>query len=77
MIQETHLGLIIQGENQLLTNVMYFKSKFNRNIGDFVTYEGKKYKVYYIGTSRNNVITFLNTLIKGQNKLVRKFGHVL
>ena len=58
-----HLGCAEFTDGFGLTGVMYFKSKFNREVGEKMTYQGKAYKVVVIGESKNCVIGFLNKII--------------
>ena len=69
MIQETHLGLVKFTEETGITAVKYLKSKFNRELGETINFDGTTYKVGVIASNRNEVISTLNSLIRKQNKL--------
>lgn len=68
---ENHLGLVII-ENDKLVAAKYYVSKFQRELGDVINYEGVKYQVGVIGTDRSSVVNYLNTIIKDQNAITRK-----
>jgi len=70
---ENHIGLV-KIENGKLIAVQYYASKFERELGDVINYEGKAYNVGVIGGSRNVVVNKLNIFIKNQNRLNRKIN---
>ena len=70
-IKITHVGLVKFDEKNGLTKVAYFKSKFEKNLGDVMTHEGDKMNVGVIADDRENVIIGLNRLISMQNKITR------
>lgn len=73
MIKETHIGLVIMNsDNTDLIEARYTLSKFNRELGDTMTIDNKKYRVGIIGDSRNAVISELNKIIKAKNKITRR-----
>jgi len=73
MIKETHVGLVIMNsDNTELIEARYVNSKWERELGDVMTIDNKKYRVGVIGDTRNDVIQYLNKIIKGQNKIVRR-----
>lgn len=73
MIKETHVGLVIMNsDNTELLEARYENSKFERELGDIMTIDNKKYRVGVIGDTRDDVIQYLNKIIKGQNKIVRR-----
>jgi len=63
----THTG-IIKIVNGKIMAVVYYPSKFERKIGDKITYDGISGVVAVIGKSRNEVIDELNGFIKRANK---------
>lgn len=67
----TQIGLtkVVNGK---LVAVRYMESKFERNLGDKITYEGSLMIVSVIGTDRNDVIRQLNVLIREANAIVAK-----
>ena len=67
---DNHIGLI-RIQNNKLTAVQYYVSKFERNLGDKINYAGTEYQVAIIGEDRNDVISNLNILIKQQNQINR------
>ena len=73
MIKETHIGLVIMNsDNTDFIEVRYTLSKFDRQLGDTMTIDNKKYRVGIIGDSRNAVISELNKMIKAKNKITRR-----
>ena len=67
---DNHIGLI-KIQNNKLVAVQYYVSKFDRDLGDKINYQGTEYQVAVIGEDRNDVISSLNVLIKQQNKINR------
>lgn len=77
-MQVYHTGLVSLNVDQtLLQSVRYFPSKFRRELGDTINYDGKKYTVGVIADDRNSVIRTLNDLIKTQNSIIRKQNKIL
>ncbi|MDB9801104.1 hypothetical protein OAB94_01880 [Flavobacteriaceae bacterium] len=73
MINITHVGLVILNSTKtMVVDCMTMKSKFERQLGDIMVVDGKKYVVGVIGQSRNEVVDYLNSIIKLQNKNIRK-----
>tara|TARA_R110000744_G_scaffold97622_4_gene188654 strand:+ start:4897 stop:5196 length:300 start_codon:yes stop_codon:yes gene_type:complete len=73
MIKETHVGLVIMNlDNTELLEARYICSKFERELGSYMTIDSKKYRVGIIGDTRNAVISELNQIIKAKNKIVRR-----
>lgn len=75
-----HLGLVEFSESFGLTSAMYFKSKFDRKVGEKLTFESKSYRVAVIGDNRNEVIRGLNSLIRFANersKVMAKYQPIL
>jgi len=69
MIQETHLGLVKFTKEAGIIAVIYYKSKFKRELGDTINFNNTTYKVGVIANNRNEVISTLNSLIYKQNKI--------
>ena len=75
-MKSSHVGLVkIQGNR--IVHVRYYESKFERNLGDSITYEGVNFKVAFVGESRNEVIEALNEVIRQQNAIVRREQKVI
>ena len=55
-----------------LYGVQYYKSKWERNLGDTLTIDGEKWLVGIIGDTRNDVISALNEIVKKQNSIINK-----
>ena len=66
----THVGLV-EIFNNKIKKVKYFESKFSRELGDTLNYDGKPMRVAVIGEDKNSVIEALNEIVKKQNKIVR------
>jgi len=62
---------LVKYEKGFLVGVKYMETKWEKKLGDTMSFEGRVYKVDYIGTSRNDVIDYLNVLIRRQNKIIR------
>lgn len=75
-MKASHVGLVkVQGNR--IVHVRYYESKFERSVGDSITYEGVNFKVAFIGESRNEVIEALNEVIRQQNAIVRREQKVI
>ena len=73
MIKEMNLGLVKMNESKTeLYGVQYYKSKWERNLGDSLTIDGEKWLVGIIGDTKNDVISALNVIIKKQNSIINK-----
>ena len=73
MIKEMNLGLVKMNESKTeLYGVQYYKSKWERNLGDTLTIDGEKWLVGIIGDTRNDVISALNDIVKKQNSIINK-----
>jgi len=73
MIKEMNLGLVKMNESKTeLYGVQYYKSKWERNLGDTLTIDGTKWLVGIIGDTRNDVISALNEIVKKQNSIINK-----
>ena len=73
MIKEMNLGLVKMNESKTeLYGVQYYKSKWERNLGDTLTIDGTKWLVGMIGDTKNDVISALNVIIKKQNSIINK-----
>ena len=64
-----HIGLVKKDSNGAIIAVKYYVSKFEREVGDVMNFEGSRWTVEYVGTSRNDVIDVLNTEISKINKI--------
>lgn len=72
-MQVYHTGLVILNEDKTrLQSIRYFPSKFRRELGDTINYDGQKYTVGVIADDRNSVIRTLNDFIKKQNSVIRQ-----
>jgi len=68
-----NLGLVKMNESKTeLYGVQYYKSKWERNLGDTLTIDGEKWLVGIIGDTRNDVISALNDIVKKQNSIINK-----
>ncbi len=73
MIKEMNLGLVKMNESKTeLYGVQYYKSKWERNLGDTLTIDGEKWLVGIIGDTKNGVISALNEITKKQNSIINK-----
>ena len=73
MLKEMNLGLVKMNESKTqLYGVQYYKSKWERNLGDTLNIDGEKWLVGIIGDTKNDVISALNTIIKKQNSIINK-----
>ena len=73
MIKEMNLGLVKMNESKTeLYGVQYYKSKWERNLGDTLTIDGEKWLVGIIGDTKNGVISDLNDIVKKQNSIINK-----
>jgi hypothetical protein len=73
MIKEMNLGLVKMNESKTeLYGVQYYKSKWERNLGDTLTIDGEKWLVGMIGDTKNGVISALNEIVKKQNSIINK-----
>ena len=73
MLKEMNLGLVKMNESKTqLYGVQYYKSKWERNLGDTLNIDGEKWLVGIIGDTKRDVISALNEIISKQNKIVRK-----
>jgi hypothetical protein len=73
MIKEMNLGLVKMNESKTeLYGVQYYKSKWERNLGDALTIDGEKWLVGIIGDTKNGVISALNEIVKKQNSIINK-----
>lgn len=73
MIKEMNLGLVKMNESKTeLYGVQYYKSKWERNLGDTLTIDGEKWLVGIIGDTKNGVISALNDIVKKQNSIINK-----
>ena len=68
---QNHLGLVIIENNKLIA-AEYYASKFERELGDVINYDGVKYQVGVIGKNKISVVEALNSLIAKQNKINRE-----
>ena len=55
MIQETHLGLVKFTKEAGIIAVIYYKSKFKRELGDTINFNNTIYKVGVIANNRNEL----------------------
>jgi hypothetical protein len=73
MLKEMNLGLVRMNESKTeLYGVQYYKSKWERNLGDTLNIDGTKWLVGIIGDTKNDVISALNKIIKKQNSIINK-----
>jgi len=71
MTKETHVGLVRFGADESLIGVRYYKSKFEKELGDPMKIDGDSMSVAVIAANRNEVVDRLNRLITIQNKVTR------
>ena len=55
-----------------ITKVQYLESKFDREPGDVMVYDGERMNVGVVGNDRDSVIAGINDVIREQNRLDRK-----
>lgn len=67
MKTENHTGLAKISPTGQLTSIVYYNSKFPREVGDRITYEGVPMVVIVVAVSRNTAILDLNYFIKHAN----------
>lgn len=65
------LGLV-RIKDQKLLGVQYYDSAWNRELGDLMIIDGRKWRVGIIGESRNEIIIELNKITKKYNSIIRK-----
>jgi len=63
---------IVRIEDQKLTGAQYFDSAWDRELGDVLSIDGRKWRVAMIGESRNQIINELNKITKKYNSIIRK-----
>lgn len=60
-----NLGLVKMNDSKTeLYGVQYYKSKWERNLGDTLTIDGEKWFVGIIGDTKKEVISALNEITK-------------
>jgi hypothetical protein len=67
MATENHTGLAKISPDGRLVMVVYYNSKFAREIGDRITYEGTPMVVAVVEDTRNKVIMKMNQFISYAN----------
>ncbi len=68
-----NLGLVKMNESKTqLYGVQYYKSKWERNLGDTLNIDGEKWLVGIIGDNKNDVISALNVIVKKHNSVINK-----
>ena len=72
MRKETHIGLVIINEKNRLNGVKYMLSKWERELGEVLTIDGKKWTVGIIGNNKDSVVKELNKIVKIENSITRK-----
>jgi hypothetical protein len=73
MLKEMNLGLVKMNESKTqLYGVQYYKSKWERNLGDTLNIDGEKWLVGIIGDTKNDVISALNVVVKKHNSVINK-----
>ena len=69
----SHLILVqVDQKNSRIKKVQYMESKFERELGEVIKYDGEIFNVGIIGDNKKDVILAINDVIKLQNKLDRK-----
>ena len=66
-----HVVLVQMFGNEI-SKVQYIESKFDREPGDDMVYDGERMKVGIVGDNKQDVIDAINQVIKKQNSLKRK-----
>jgi hypothetical protein len=73
MLKEMNLGLVKMNESKTqLYGVQYYKSKWERNLGDTLNIDGEKWLVGIIGDTKNDVISALNDIVRKHNSIINK-----
>ena len=68
-----NLGLVKMNESKTqLYGVQYYKSKWERNLGDTLNIDGEKWLVGIIGDTKNDVISALNDIVRKHNSIINK-----
>lgn len=68
-----NLGLVKMNESKTqLYGVQYYKSKWERNLGDTLNIDGEKWLVGIVGDTKNDVISALNVIVKKHNSVINK-----
>ena len=68
-----NLGLVKMNESKTqLYGVQYYKSKWERSLGDTLNIDGEKWLVGIIGDTKNDVISALNVIVKKHNSVINK-----
>lgn len=62
-MKTSHLGLV-EMKNEKIISVRYIETKFERNLGDKMTIEGKSFQIVAMADNRNSVIDYLNKIMK-------------
>lgn len=57
-------------------SLRYMESKFERQVGDSITFEGTKYIVTYVGSDKNDVVDIKNDRLEFFKSRGMKFTNV-
>jgi len=63
--------ILVKIENKEIKRVQYFDSKWERELGETVNYDGVPMQVGIIADTKSAAIEAANSIIKEQNQLVR------
>jgi hypothetical protein len=75
-LRKMKLGLV-RIQNERLVGVQYFESKWERELGEVISFNDVKWTVAVIGESREEIIKVLNGVISKQNSVVRKQNRMI
>ena len=64
--------VLVKMSGDRITKVQYLESKFDREPGDVMIYDGERMNVGVVGDDRDSVISAMNDVIREQNRLDRK-----
>ena len=69
----SHTGSFKRDSNGIITNGLYFFSKWDKEIGEKIVKDGTHTTIEVIGYDRNDTIEKMNIFIKESNRNARKY----
>ena len=67
--------ILVKIENGHLVAWQYLASKFDRQLGDVVNYDGVAMNVGVIGDTKNGVLHAIDDLVRKQNAIIRRINN--